>query len=150
MKKIMSILIFLLCTVNLFAEIKISIFQHMKFEEMNTRSIKNRIIGTGILEIQADEEDYGKIIELTFVEKGLMTNGKNRLDIEKFIVEKEYEDSFIIDRKTTKIKFYGIVDKRELDRKSITQADMVQGEYVGALPIMISVYEKEENNKGSK
>lgn len=150
MKKIMSILIFLLCTVNLFAEIKISIFQHMKFEEMNTRSIKNRIIGTGILEIQADEEDYGKIIELTFVEKGLMTNGKNRLDIEKFIVEKEYEDSSIIDRKTTKIKFYGIVDKRELDRKSITQADMVQGEYVGALPIMISVYEKEENNKGSK
>lgn len=150
MKKIMSILIFLLCTVNLFAEIKISIFQHMKFEEMNTRSIKNRIIGTGILEIQADEEDYGKIIELTFVEKGLMTNGKNRLDIEKFIVEKEYEDSFIIDRKTTKIKFYGIVDKGELDRKSITQADMVQGEYVGALPIMISVYEKEENNKGSK
>lgn len=150
MKKIVSVLIFLLCTVNLFAEIKISIFQHMKFEEMNTRSIKNRVVGTGILEIQADEEDFGKVVELTFVEKGLMTNGKNRLDIEKFIVEKEYEDSFIIDRKTTKIKFYGIVDKRELDRKSITQADMVQGEYVGALPIMISVYEKEENNKGSK
>ena len=147
MKNIIKVLIFLFCTINTFAEIKMSIFQHMKFEEMNTRSIKNRVIGTGILEIQADDEDFGKIIELTFVEKGMMTNGKNVIDIKKFAVEKEFEDGFVIDRKTTKIKFYGIVDKKELERKSITQADMVQGEYVGALPIMMSVYEKEKESK---
>ncbi len=149
MKNIIKVLIFLLCTINTFAEIKMSIFQHMKFEEMNTRSIKNRIIGTGILEIQADEEDFGKVIELTFVEKGMMTNRKNIIEIKKFAVEKEYEDGFVIDRKTTKIRFYGVVDKKDLERKSITQADMVQGEYVGALPIMMSVYDKPKE-KGSK
>lgn len=149
MKNIIKILIFLLCTINTFAEIKMSIFQHMNFEEMNTRSIKNRVVGTGVLEIQADEDDFGKVIELTFVEKGMMTNGKNKIDIKKFAIDKEFEDGFTIDRKTTKIKFYGIVDKKELERKSITQADMIQGEYVGALPIMMSVYEKTKE-KGSK
>lgn len=76
MRKSILTMIFLLITTFSYSEIKVSVFENMKFENMNTKNMRNSIVGRGVLEIQADEEDFGKIIELTFVEKSLMTNGK--------------------------------------------------------------------------
>ena len=74
MKKIMLCMLFLLSSALSYSEVKISIFKNMKFENMNSTNLRNSIIGRGTLEIQADEEDFGKVVELTFVDKSL-SNG---------------------------------------------------------------------------
>lgn len=100
-------------------------------------------MGEGVIEITAEEEDFGKIIEITFVKNGVLTNGKNAVQVENFSVEERFE-KFEIKNKTTLIKCFATIDKRKISRKKIDSI-MLEGEYKGVMPLMIAVYEKEES-----
>ena len=140
MKKIMLCMLFLLSSALSYSEVKISIFKNMKFENMNSTNLRNSIIGRGTLEIQADEEDFGKVVELTFVDKSLMTNGKNSVVIRKINIEDRYK-KFVINSKITHIDFTAVLNQRRIKREN-KDARVIEGDYVGGIPIMISIYDK--------
>lgn len=146
MKKTFMFILFLLLTTFSFSEVKVSVFENMKFEKMNSRNLRTSIVGKGILEIQADEEDFGKVIELTFVDKSLMTNGKNAVLIRKIEVEDKYK-KFVLNSKITHIEFTAVLNQRRIKQEN-KDAEIVEGDYVGGIPIMISIY-KGDNNAGS-
>lgn len=152
MKKTFMFILFLLLTTFSFSEVKVSVFENMKFEKMNSRNLRTSIVGKGILEIQADEEDFGKVIELTFVDKSLMTNGKNAVLIRKITVDDKYK-KFVLNSKITHIEFTAVLNQRRIKQEN-KDADIVEGEYVGGIPIMISIYdgknEVKVNNKVGK
>ncbi|MFR8991174.1 MAG: hypothetical protein ACLVH9_08395 [Fusobacterium sp.] len=149
MKKINLIVIFILISIVSFGQIKVEIHKHMRFKQLNTRSIGQNIAGEGIIEIIADEEDFGKVIELTCVKNCLMTNGKNVIPVENFCVEEKFE-KFELKNKTTLIKCFATIDKRKIAKRKI-DSRMLEGEYKGAMPLMIAIYEKEkEKIKGEK
>ena len=145
MKKTVMFILFLILTTFSYSEIKVSIFENMKFENMNSTNLRRSIIGKGILEIQADEEDFGKIIELTFVDKSLMTNGRNAVLIRKITIDKKYE-KFVLNSKITHIEFTAVLNQRRI-KKENKPADIVEGDDVGGIPIMISVYKGENNSE---
>ena len=147
MKKTVMFILFLILTTFSYSEIKVSIFENMKFENMNSTNLRRSIIGKGILEIQVDEEDFGKIIELTFVDKSLMTNGRNAVLIRKITIDKKYE-KFVLNSKITHIDFTAVLNQRRI-KKENKPVDIVEGEYVGGIPIMISVYKGESNSGNS-
>ena len=147
MKKTVMFILFLILTTFSYSEIKVSIFENMKFENMNSTNLRRSIIGKGILEIQADEEDFGKVIELTFVDKSLMTNGRNAVLIRKITIDKKYE-KFVLNSKITHIEFTAVLNQRRI-KKENKPADIVEGDYVGGIPIMISVYKGENSSLGN-
>ena len=147
MKKAVMFVLFLILTTFSYSEIKISIFENMKFEKMNSTDLRTSIVGKGTLEIQADKEDFGKIIELTFVDKSLMTNGRNAVLIRKIMVDKKYE-KFVLNSKITHIEFTAVLNQRRIKREN-KPANIVEGEYVGGIPIMVSVYKGESNQENS-
>lgn len=147
MKKTVMFILFLILTTFSYSEIKVSIFENMKFENMNSTNLRRSIIGKGILEIQADEEDFGKIIELTFVDKSLMTNGRNAVLIRKITIDKKYE-KFVLNSKITHIEFTAVLNQRRIMKEN-KPADIVEGDYVGGIPIMISVYKGENSSENS-
>lgn len=146
MKKTVMFVLFLVLTTFSFSEVKVSVFENMRFENMNSRNLKRSIVGKGILEIQADEEDFGKIIELTFVEKSLMTNGKNAVLIRKITVDDKYK-KFVLNSKITHIEFTAVLNQRRIKQEN-KDAEIVEGDYVGGIPIMISIY-KGDSSAGS-
>ena len=146
MKRTVMFILFLILTTFSFSEVKVSVFENMRFENMNSRNLKRSIVGKGILEIQADEEDFGKIIELTFVEKSLMTNGKNAVLIRKITVDDKYK-KFVLNSKITHIEFTAVLNQRRIKQEN-KDADIVEGDYVGGIPIMISIY-KGDSSAGS-
>lgn len=147
MKKIFTLILMFIITIFSYSEIKISIHEHMKFNDINTTNLKDNIIGVGTLQIQADEEDFGKELEFVFIKKGMMTNRQNVIPVENFTIDKrELDDKrnnkMIIDSKTKLVKFYAVLDRRKISRKRMND-EIIEGEYVGAMPIMISIYAPE-------
>ena len=139
MKKL-TIILFLLSSVASYSKIKVSVFKNMRFENMNSTNLKRSIVGKGILEIQSDEEDFGKIIELTFVDQSIMTNGRHSVIIKKIQPEEKYREKFAIDSKILHIEFTGVLNQRRIKRG--INDELIEGEYVGGLPIRMTVYEK--------
>lgn len=141
MKKVGIILLFLILNLVSYGEVKVTVFENMKFEKMNSQNLRSSIVGKGVLEIQADKEDFGKIVELTFVEKSIMTNGKNGVVIRKIEIEDKYK-KFVINSKITHIEFTGVLNQRRIKKEGKT-SDIVEGDYVGGIPIMVSIYDGE-------
>ena len=141
MKKVGIILLFLILNLVSYGEVKVTVFENMKFEKMNSQNLRSSIVGKGVLEIQADKEDFGKIVELTFVEKSIMTNGKNGVVIRKIEIEDKYK-KFVINSKITHIEFTGVLNQRRIKKDGKTP-DIVEGDYVGGIPIMVSIYDGE-------
>lgn len=146
--KLKLLIIFLIFTVVSYSKIEVRIFEHMKFNEINSTDLKEAVVGKGILQIEAEEEDFGKIIEFTFVEKGIMTNGRNPIQVEKFNLADKKDEKIIIDSKSKQVEFYAVIDKRKISRKQL-EASMLEGKYIGAMPIMVKIYAPEKD-KGSK
>ena len=147
MKKLNLIITFILISVVSFGQIKAKIHKNMSFKQLNTRSIGQNIVGEGVIEITADKEDFGKIIELISVKNCIMTNGKNIIPVENFSVEERFE-KFELESKTTLIKCFATIDKRKISKRKVDPI-ILEGEYVGAMPLMIAVYEKDKT-KGEK
>ncbi len=130
----------ILFSVNSFAEIKTKVYKNITFENINTKSNSRQLVGTGILEITCEEEEIGSIIRLDFLKKGYITNRKNWIEIKKFHIE-DKDKIFILNSKVKHIKFYGIIDMKDIG-KNIIDGDLIEGKYVGATPILLSIYEK--------
>ncbi|WP_418965998.1 hypothetical protein [Cetobacterium sp.] len=141
MKRLIILLFMLIKSIG-FSEINIKIFEPIRFKEVSTRELgSNKVIGVGILEISTDnlEMDKDKKLKFNFPKKGLMTNRKKWVKIDEYRLETQNND-FIITKKIEQIKVFAILDKRDIDNGE--EADVIEGDYVGYVPIIISQYSK--------
>lgn len=125
-----------------FAKINIKIFEPIRFNDILTNTInKEEVVGEGILEIYSDnlEEDLGKKLKFYFPKKGLMTNSKKWVKIKEYKLEKRSDD-FIVTKEREQIKIIAILNKRDIDNGE--EAEIIQGEYIGYVPIIVSQYSK--------
>ena len=72
-----------------------------------------------------------------------MTNGKTPIQVEKFGLSDKDDEKITIDRKTRQVEFYAVVDKRKIGKK-IVDANLLEGKYVGVMPIIINIYAPEQ------
>lgn len=142
MKLLKLVAIFLIMSVASYSKIEVKVFKHLTFQEINSTDMREAVIGKGVLQIEAEEEDYGKVVEFVFVEKGVMTNGKTPIQVEKFNLADEKDKKIVIDRKTKQVEFYAVVDKRKIGRRAI-DAKILEGKYVGVMPIAVNIYAPE-------
>lgn len=141
MKKLILLLMLIISSFS-FAKINIKIFEPIRFNDVLTNTInKEEVIGEGILEIYSDdlEVDLGKKLKFYFPKKGLMTNRKKWVKIKEYRLEKKSDD-FIITREREQVKITAILDKRDIDNGE--EAEIIQGEYIGYVPIIVSQYSK--------
>lgn len=141
MKKLILLLMIVINSFS-FAKINIKIFEPIRFNDVITNTInKDEVIGEGILEIYTDdlEMDLGKKLKFYFPKKGLMTNRKKWVKIKEYKLEKRYDD-FIITKEREQIKIIAILNKRDIDNGE--EAEIIQGEYIGYVPIIVSQYSK--------
>lgn len=125
-----------------FAQINIKIFEPIRFNDVLTNTIsKEEVVGEGIIEIYSDdlEEDLGKKLKFYFPKKGLMTNRKKWVKIKEYKLEKRSDD-FIVTKEREQIKIIAILNKRDIDNGE--EAEIIQGEYIGYIPIIVSQYSK--------
>lgn len=140
-KKLLVAGVFLL-SIPSFAKIEVSIFEPIRFKYFNTRDLgSDKIVGEGIIQIFTDnkEEDIGKKLVFDFPKSGLLTNRKKWVKIEKYHLELP-DKEMIITQETEHIKFYAILDKRDIDKGE--EADIIEGNYIGYVPIIVSQYSK--------
>ena len=141
MKKLIMFLFILIKSIS-FSEINIKIFEPIRFKEISTIGLgSDRVIGIGILEISTDdlEIDKDKKLKFNFPKKGLMTNRKKWIKIDEYRLETLNND-FIITKKIEQIKIFAILNKRDIDNGE--EADVIEGDYIGYVPIIISQYSK--------
>ena len=141
MKKLIMFLFILIKSIS-FSEINIKIFEPIRFKEISTIGLgSDRVIGIGILEISTDdlEIDKDKKLKFNFPKKGLMTNRKKWIKIDEYRLETLNND-FIITKKIEQIKIFTILNKRDIDNGE--EADVIEGDYIGYVPIIISQYSK--------
>lgn len=133
--------IFLNCILS-YSKISISIYEPIRFKDVNTRSIGELVIGEGTLEIISDniEEDLDKKIIFNFAETGLLNNGKRWIKIEKYEMN-EKEKELIIKEEKKRVKFYAYVKKSELN-DNIRNAEDIEGLYKGRVAIVAELYGK--------
>lgn len=132
-----------------YSEIKIKIYEPIRFKNVNIRAVGDILVGEGSLEITTDnlEMDLNKKLVFKFPEKGAMTNKKRWIEIEKYMMEKN-EKTLIITNKRSIVKIYALLRRDKL-RKYGEEASLIEGEYIGRLPIYIEQYSrptKESNN----
>lgn len=150
MRKNIFVLLYLLLMVPLLimlprtalAEVSVKISEPIRFKDVNTNSLgEDYILGEGSLEISTDneKEDIGKKIVFTFPEGGMLSNKKNNIRVKKYSLETE-DKSMIISTKKEIIKFFAIADRKEIERNKDPQ--IIEGEYVGKVPIVLSLYKK--------
>lgn len=147
MKKIIIFLTMIYLYSYSFGEIKIKIFEPIRFKDVITKSITgDKIVGVGILEISTEdlENDGGKKLVFNFPEMGAMTNKKKWIKIEEYRLESKNKE-FVITKKIEQIKIFAILDKRDLDNGE--DATIIEGEYIGYVPLIVSQYGK-LNQKG--
>ncbi|MGL5581386.1 MAG: hypothetical protein ACRDCE_10550 [Cetobacterium sp.] len=148
MQKGYKFILFMMLSNFLFAEINVEVYKNMSFDPLSTRGNKNIAVGVGILEVQAEDEDIGKKIKFDFFKDMEISNGKNTILIKRLSVEERYQ-SFIVQKKITHVKFYGIIDKKELSKNNDIP-DIIEGKYIGETPIIYSIFSKSslENSGG--
>lgn len=125
-----------------YSEIKIRIYEPIRFKNINTRGVGELIVGGGSLEITSDnlEEDLNKKLVFKFPEKGALTNKKRWLKIEKYDMGKN-EKKILITAKKRVVKVYAVIKREELKGVGL-DAESIEGEYIGAVPIFIEQYSK--------
>lgn len=144
MKKLFLIIMICINTISL-AEIKVKIYEPVRFKNINTKAYGEVVVGQGAIEVYstAIEEDLGKKIKIRFPEQGLMTNQKRWLKVEKYKMAKADEE-FVIDREKRIVNFYAFIRRRELNKTDLDGA-RVEGEYLGYTPVLIEQYGKPLN-----
>lgn len=136
------LIFFLLAGTLSFGEVKVKIIEPMRFHSINTTHLdKTKVLGVGVLEVHANnrEEDFGKKLVFEFPEYGIMTNRRRYVKVEKFGME-EKEKELIITKEWEHIKFYAVLDRRELNQGEDIRD--IEGEYVGYVPIIVSQYSR--------
>lgn len=142
MKKRYILIFMLLFSTLTFSEVIVKIYEPIRFKDLNTKSLgEDYIVGEGAFEVSTnnEKEDLGKKIVFRFPDSGFMTNKKNSIKIKKYSMETE-EKSMIISTKREIVKFYALVNRREIGKNK--NPKIVEGEYVGYVPVIFSLYER--------
>lgn len=141
-RKIIIILSMLLSSIIMYGEVTVNIHEPIRFKDYNIRSISSsKLIGKGTLEIYTDNEveDIGKKIVFKFPDSGVMTNKKKWIKVDKYSLEGR-NNEMIISKKRELVDFYAVIDKSQF--KDYEKAEILDGEYVGRVPIILSLYKK--------
>lgn len=125
-----------------YAEITLKIHEPIRFENINTRAAGDVIVGEGSIEVISDnlEIDRNKKFILKFPKKGLMTNNKKWIEIDKYMME-DSDREFRLTKEKKLIKIYAIIDRKKLNNQFIKAEDL-EGEYIGHVPIIVEQYGK--------
>lgn len=134
------IISFFLIGVVSYSEINIKIHEPIRFENINMSTISDAVVGKGTIEISTDdlESDYGKKLSLKFPKTGLMTNRKRWLKIERYIIE-DKDRNIIVENRRRLINIYAVIDRKSINDGRL-DSKVLEGEYVGYIPIVINQY----------
>lgn len=145
MKKLL-IPVFLAMSIMAFGEITIKIKEPIRFrnaEHLNVTGLNSdEVAGMGTLVVEAEDSDIGKKLTLVFPEYGLMTNMKRWIKIKKYDMANE-DKNFVITNAHSEIRFYAVIDKRELTKGDLAQ--VIEGEYISYVPIIVRQFSKALN-----
>lgn len=146
MKKILMIVFGIYLGTLSFSEIKVAIHEPIRFKNVNTKAYGDIVVGEGAIEIFSTDikEDYNKKVKIRFPEKGLLTNKKRWLTIEKFRISKA-DENFVVEKEKKIVKLYAFIKRREIN-KNDEDGSMIEGEYVGNIPLIVEVYGKPINS----
>lgn len=148
MKKILAVITFFIIYTLSLSEVFVKIHEPIRFKDLNTRSLgQSYIVGEGSFEIYTDREDLdlGKKIIFRFPDNGIMTNKKNQIKIDEYKMDND-ENSMIISTKREIVKFYALVNRRNIGKNELPE--IVEGKYIGYVPVIFSLYEKINNRRG--
>lgn len=140
MKKILMLGLLLTTYLTSYSELTLKIHEPIRFKNVNTKSAGDVVVGEGSIEIISDnlEVDRNKKFIFKFPKKGLMTNKKRWVQIDKYVME-DNDKTFRVTREKKLVKIYAFIDKSKLNDPVINAEDL-QGEYVGYIPIIVEQY----------
>ncbi|MGL5277739.1 MAG: hypothetical protein ACRC8M_01480 [Cetobacterium sp.] len=139
MKNIFWVLM-LLSYVKSYSEITLKIHEPIRFESVNTKAVGDLVVGRGTIEVISDdlEVDRNKKFVFRFPKKGLMTNKKRWVQIDKYIME-DSDKTFRVTKERKLVKIFAIIERRKLNDQMIKAEDL-EGEYIGYVPIIVEQY----------
>lgn len=144
MKKFLLLSLFMLGSLA-YGEIRLRIHEPIRFENVNTKSVGDVVVGQGVIEVFSDdlENDRNKKFVFKFPKKGLMTNKKRWVEIDKYMME-DSDKVFKMTRDKKLVKIYAVIERKKLNDQFIDGEDL-QGEYIGYVPIIVEQYGKPIN-----
>lgn len=157
MKKIALIFLNLILSTASFSALSVKIYEPIRFSHINTTAIGEEAVAEGTLEITSSnlEEDFEKKLKFRFPNNNLMTNRKRWLKINRVEMDNPKKELIVTGEKMH-VKFYAVISRRELNSFT-TPGEVLEGEYVGVIPMIIEEYGKpvvtseneSENNLGN-
>lgn len=143
--RILFIYLFLVTSI-VYGEIRLKIHEPIRFENVNTKAVGDIVVGQGSIEVFSDdiENDKNKKFIFKFPKKGLMTNKKRWVEIDKYIME-DADKEFKMTRDKKIVKIYAVIERKKLNSQFINGEDL-QGEYIGYVPIIVEQYGKPVNS----
>lgn len=141
MKRILLTTLFLLYNLA-YGELRLKIHEPIRFENVNVKAAGDAVVGQGSIEVFTDdlETDRNKKFIFKFPKKGLMTNKKRWVYIDKYIME-DSDKEFKMTRDKKIIKIYAVINRKKLNSQFI-DGEILQGEYIGYVPIIVEQYGK--------
>ena len=123
-----------------YGEITLKIHEPIRFQNVNTKAAGDIVVGEGAIEIVSDdlENDRNKKFIFKFPNKGLMTNKKRWVHIDKYMME-DSDKTFRVTREKKLVKIFAIIERRKLNDQLISAEDL-EGEYIGYVPIIVEQY----------
>ena len=136
-------------TVTSYSEISLKIHEPIRFKNINTKAVGDLVVGEGSIEVFSDdlEVDKNKKFVFKFPKKGLITNRKRWVKIDKYIME-DSDKSFKMYREKKIVKIYAVIERRKLNDQLINAEDL-EGEYIGYVPIIVEQYGQPLNRRGT-
>ncbi len=125
-----------------YSALRLKIIEPIRFGEVDIKAVGDSVVGQGAIEIFSDdlENDKDKKFIFRFPKKGLMTNKKRWVEIEKYIM-KDSDKEFKLTRDKKIVKIYALIKRSSLNSQLISGDDL-QGEYIGYVPIVVEQYGK--------
>lgn len=140
MKKKLFMVVFMTIFSTTFSEIKVKIVEPLRFRDINHTEVgPNQVVAVSHVEVYTTdkEKDLGKRITFKFPDYVNLTNRKKWIKVERVGMDRK-QNEIILQNERELIKFYAILDRRELDKGE--KIEVIEGEYVGQLPIVMGVY----------
>ncbi|UPO97552.1 hypothetical protein MKD34_01530 [Cetobacterium somerae] len=140
MRKNIVLIVFMTIFSMSFSEIKVKIVEPLRFRDINHTEVgPNQVVAVSHVEIYTTdkEKDLGKRITFKFPNFVNMTNRKKWVKVERVGMDRK-QNEIILENERELVKFYAILDRRELDKGE--SIEVIEGEYVGQLPIVMGVY----------
>ncbi|MBC2852024.1 hypothetical protein H5J22_11510 [Cetobacterium sp. 8H] len=140
MRKNIVLIVFMTIFSMSFSEIKVKIVEPLRFRDINQTEVgPNQVVAVSHVEIYTTDKkkDLGKRITFKFPNFINLTNRKKWIKVERVGMDRK-QNEIMLENERELVKFYAILDRHELDRGETIE--VIEGEYVGQLPIIMGVY----------